>query len=139
MIPGPIRQGTGHSLSMIYGFARQSGGHVRIYSEVGFGTTVKLFLTRAKERPDTERQRASEYSAGFGEAVMIVEDNPSVRPFVTEVLREIGYRTIEATDAQAAIPLLQAKGPVDLLVTDVGLPRLNGRQLAESLVKSDPV
>lgn len=70
---------------------------------------------------------------------MIVEDNPSVRPFVTEVLREIGYRTIEATDAQTAIPLLQAKGPVDLLVTDVGLPRLNGRQLAESLVKSDPV
>lgn len=134
----PVGQGTGLGLSMIYGFARQSGGHARIYSEVGLGTTVKLFIPRAEGSADMESQSASQDPAGLGETVMIVEDDPSVRLFVTEVLREIGYKTIEATDAQTAIPLLQAKGPVDLLVTDVGLPGLNGRQLAEIAREARP-
>jgi PAS domain S-box-containing protein len=134
----PVGQGTGLGLSMIYGFARQSGGHARIYSEVGLGTTVTLFLPRARGRAYMGLQSASDYPAGLGETVMIVEDDPSVRMFVTEVLQDIGYRTIEATEAQTAIPLLQAKGAIDLLVTDVGLPGLNGRQLAKIARETRP-
>ncbi|MBB3938387.1 hypothetical protein GGR39_000016 [Novosphingobium fluoreni] len=135
----PVGQGTGLGLSMVYGFARQSGGHVRIYSEVGQGTTVKLFLTRslggealvaAMPSPETPR--------GSGETVMVVEDDPSVRMIVTELLSEVGYGVLEATDADSAIPILQSDQRIDLLVSDVGLPGMNGRQLAEVARQSRP-
>ncbi|WP_394659882.1 ATP-binding protein [uncultured Novosphingobium sp.] len=135
----PVGQGTGLGLSMVYGFARQSGGHVRIYSEVGQGTTVKLFLTRslggealvaAMPSPETPR--------GSGETVMVVEDDPSVRMIVTELLSEVGYGVLEATDADTAIPILQSDQRIDLLVSDVGLPGMNGRQLAEVARQSRP-
>ncbi len=135
----PVGQGTGLGLSMVYGFARQSGGHVRIYSEVGQGTTVKLFLTRslggealvaAMPSPETPR--------GSGETVMVVEDDPSVRMIVTELLSEVGYGVLEATDADTAIPILQSNQRIDLLVSDVGLPGMNGRQLAEVARQSRP-
>ncbi len=135
----PVGQGTGLGLSMVYGFARQSGGHVRIYSEVGQGTTVKLFLTRslggealvaAMPSPETPR--------GSGETVMVVEDDPSVRMIVTELLSEVGYGVLEATDADSAIPILQSNQRIDLLVSDVGLPGMNGRQLAEVARQSRP-
>ncbi|MEE4451078.1 ATP-binding protein [Novosphingobium resinovorum] len=127
----PVGQGTGLGLSMIYGFARQSGGHVRIYSELGFGTTVKLFVPRAHGETETVQQRKARFPLGLGETVMVVEDDPSVRLIVTEVLRDLRYNAIEAVDAVSAIPLLQSDERIDLLVTDVGLPGMNGRQLAE--------
>lgn len=134
----PVGQGTGLGLSMIYGFARQSGGHIRIYSELGQGTTVKLFLPRFEGEVQTDVAHVSDIPRGAGETVMIVEDDPSVRLIVTEVLNELGYGAIEAVDAATAIPILQSGQRIDLLVTDVGLPGLNGRQLAEIARQSRP-
>ena len=128
----PIGQGTGLGLSMIYGFVKQSGGHVRIYSEVGQGSSVKLYLRRAAHdaeqldevvKPDAPR--------GQGQTVLVVDDNETLRSVMTEVVKELGYNSVEAGDAPAAISILKSGQPIDLLVTDVGLPIVNGRQLAE--------
>ena len=129
----PIGQGTGLGLSMIYGFARQSGGHVRIYSEVGQGSSVKLFLPRfVGEAGEGEAEPVRpEAPRGAGETVLVVEDDDAVRLLVVEVLSELGYAAIEAHDGQAAIPILQSDQRIDLMVSDVGLPGLNGRQVAE--------
>jgi DNA-binding response OmpR family regulator len=128
----PIGQGTGLGLSMIYGFVKQSGGHVRLYSEVGRGTTVKLFLSRADHDLASEPAPAKiSAPQGRGETVLVVEDDATVRLLMTQVLDELGYRYLEAPDAQTAIPFLQSGRPIDLLVSDVGLPNMNGRQLAE--------
>jgi PAS domain S-box-containing protein len=126
----PTGQGTGLGLSMIYGFAKQSGGHVRIYSEVGEGTTVKLYLRRAMHNGAVAEVPANA-PRGQGETVLVVEDDATVRLLVTEVLDELGYRYLEAADARTAIPILESAREIDLLVTDVGLPHMNGRQLAE--------
>ncbi|MEJ1964945.1 MAG: PAS domain S-box protein [Gammaproteobacteria bacterium] len=129
----PIGQGTGLGLSMIYGFAKQSGGHVRIDSTLGLGTTVTLYLPRASGPAGrVETRTASEaLPTGQGESVLIVEDETIVRETIVEVLKELGYRYLEAADARTAIPILSSDYQIDLLVTDVGLPHMNGRQLAE--------
>ncbi|ATB32921.1 PAS domain S-box protein [Melittangium boletus] len=131
----PIGQGTGLGLSMIYGFARQVGGHVRIYSEQGRGTTVKLYTPRhvGAEVGTSEAALEGEVPrARHGERVLVVEDEPAVRMLVMEILEDLGYEAVEAHDARAAVPVLEAEGRIDLLVTDVGLPGgMNGRQLAE--------
>jgi PAS domain S-box-containing protein len=128
----PIGEGTGLGLSMIYGFVKQSGGHVRIYSEEGMGTTVKLFLRRADhDGQSSAREAEAKPPRGRGEMVLVVEDDATVRLLVTEVLGELGYRYMEAPDARTAIPLLESSQGIDLLITDVGLPVMNGRQLAE--------
>jgi PAS domain S-box-containing protein len=135
----PVGQGTGLGLSMIYGFVRQSGGHVRVYSELGRGTTVKLFVPRFHgELEQVTDLEIANVPRGAGETVMVVEDDPSVRMIVTEVLGEIGYGAIEAVDAKTAIPILQSDQRIDLLISDVGLPGLNGRQLAEIARQSRP-
>jgi len=128
----PIGQGTGLGLSMIYGFVKQSGGHVRIESEEGRGTRIKLYLRRALagEEAVVSISPASP-QPGQGETILVVEDDATVRLLVIEVLKTLGYRYLEAGDAQAAIPLLASDTPIDLLITDVGLPNMNGRQLAE--------
>jgi len=126
----PIGEGTGLGLSMIYGFMKQSGGHARIYSEVGVGSTIKMFLKRAGAAPAVV-EPAGEVPLGQGETVMVVEDDPSVRMIILDVLEELGYRHLEAPDGQRALPILQSGERIDLLVTDVGLPNMNGRQLAE--------
>ena len=132
----PLGQGTGLGLSMIYGFVRQSGGQVRIYSEVGQGTTVCLYLPRhlgeadrVEERPElVDAPRAEQ-----GETVLVVDDEPTVRMLVAEVLEELGYAALEAADGAAGLKLLQSGVRVDLLVTDVGLPGgMNGRQMADA-------
>ncbi len=129
----PIGQGTGLGLSMIYGFARQSHGHVTLHSEVGKGTTVSLFLPRfigqitAPEVVDS----ALLPFANDGETVLIVEDDPAVRVLVCAVLKELGYRFVEAGDAISAMPIIESGQRIDLLISDVGLPGMNGRQLAE--------
>jgi len=128
----PIGQGTGLGLSMIYGFIKQSGGYVRIESEEGRGTHVKLYLRRAlaTEEAVTPALPAPP-QLGQGETILVVEDDATVRLLMTEVLDTLGYRYLEAADAQSAIPLLAGNAPIDLLITDVGLPNMNGRQLAE--------
>jgi PAS domain S-box-containing protein len=138
----PIGQGTGLGLSMVYGFVRQSGGQVRIYSEVGHGTTMCLYLPRhygssaesvAADAPATSAQ------ARTGKTVLVVDDEPSVRMLVTEVLEELGYVSIEASDGPAGLRMLQSDMRVDLLVTDVGLPGgINGRQLADAARTTRP-
>ena len=134
----PVGQGTGLGLSMIYGFARQSGGHVRIYSELGQGTTIKLYVPRYRGEVEVGSEDAGETPLGAGETVMIVEDDPSVRLIVLEVLEELGYTAIEAVDGRNAIPILQSSRRIDLLVSDVGLPGMNGRQLAEVARETRP-
>ena len=128
----PIGQGTGLGLSMIYGFVKQSGGHVRIYSEVGRGTSVRLYLPRHEVQTEAAAAQApGERPRGAGETVLVVEDDVAVRMVVLDVLEDLGYRALEAGDAQEALPHLEGEGRIDLLVTDVGLPGMNGRQLAE--------
>jgi PAS domain S-box-containing protein len=129
----PIGQGTGLGLSMIYGFAKQSRGHVRIESELGRGTTVDLYLPRFRGEVVYEEEAAAPHAprAHAGESVMIVEDDMAVRMLVVDVLEEMGYECIEAADGNEAVPVLQSDQRIDLLITDVGLPGINGRQLAE--------
>ncbi|WP_244965526.1 PAS domain S-box protein [Methylobacterium soli] len=132
----PAGQGTGLGLSMIYGFARQSGGQVRIYSEVGQGTTMCLYLPRHYGAVDAEEAPYALSTAPRTEqdgTVLIVDDEPTMRMLVTEVLEELGYTAIEAADSAAGLKVLQSNVPIDLLVTDVGLPGgMNGRQMADA-------
>ena len=134
----PIGQGTGLGLSMIYGFLKQSGGHVRLYSELGKGTSVKLFLPRSDAPVVTSEQRAIVRPGGAGETVLVVEDDPAVRMVIVNVLEELGYHASEAENAQDALVFLQSDRQIDLLISDVGLPGLNGRQLAEIARQSRP-
>ncbi|UFN50330.1 PAS domain-containing protein [Roseomonas sp. OT10] len=132
----PIGQGTGLGLSMIYGFVRQSGGQVGIESRVGQGTALSIRLPRHSGAAEAERLSAASLVApdpGAGETVLVVEDEDTVRQVVIEVLRELGYRALEAPDGPHGLALMQSVGRIDLLVTDVGLPGgMNGRQLAEA-------
>jgi signal transduction histidine kinase len=129
----PIGQGTGLGLSMIYGFSKQSGGHVSIQSEVGKGTTVNVFLPRFGGDLPQHPPRDVEHSpiAIHGETVLIVEDDPAVRVLVSTVLSDLGYAFVEACDGDSAVPILASAQRIDLLISDVGLPGMNGRQLAE--------
>ena len=128
----PIGQGTGLGLSMIYGFAKQSRGHVRIESTEGEGTAFRLYLPRYQGNVEPRADApAREAATGAGEAVLVIEDDSAVRLIISDVLRDLGYACIEASDGQAALPMLTSNTPLDLLITDVGLPGLNGRQIAE--------
>jgi signal transduction histidine kinase len=134
----PIGEGTGLGLSMIYGFVKQSGGHVRIYSAPGAGTTVKLMLRRAEPAGPSAVEETPALAMGRGETVLVVEDDPTVRLLMVDVLDELGYQHIEVPDGRAAVPVLQSRQRIDLLLTDVGLPHLNGRQVAEIGRQSRP-
>ncbi|WP_460160713.1 hybrid sensor histidine kinase/response regulator [Pseudomonas sp. S2_B10] len=130
----PIGQGTGLGLSMIYGFAQQSGGHVSLDSVPGQGTCVRLYLPRLLEpTPETSSVKKAEpiAASSSGETAIVVEDDAAVRMLVLDLLRELGYKTFEAANAKIALHLFESAQRVDLLVTDVGLPGMNGRQLAE--------
>jgi PAS domain S-box-containing protein len=131
----PIGLGTGLGLSMIYGFARQSGGQVRIASQVGQGTTVRLYLPRhaagESSGTTTETPEPPDQSAA-SETVLIIDDEPTVRMLVGESLRELGYATLEAEDGPSGLQVVQSAPRIDLLITDVGLPGgLNVRQVAD--------
>jgi CheY-like chemotaxis protein len=129
----PIGQGTGLGLSQIYGFIKQSGGHVGIYSEIGEGTTVKVYLPRHFGALDAEAApvAAEPGRAEENETVLVVEDEDTVRLLVLDVLEDLGYAAHEAIDSNTALRILESRARIDLLVTDVGLPGLNGRQLAD--------
>jgi len=130
----PIGQGTGLGLSMVYGFVKQTGGHVLIDSHEGVGTRVELYLPCHHHNAQGSEQvldTGVTPRAGHGESVLVVEDEEAVRMLVVDALRELGYTMLEACDSKSALPLLQGARRIDLLVSDVGLPGLNGRQLAE--------
>lgn len=130
----PIGQGTGLGLSMIYGFARQAGGHVQLRSEPDKGTEVTLFLPahHSLAAPiESPHQEEQQLHATQGEVVLVVEDDPAVRMLVVDVLGMLGYGALQAAEAGAAIRILKSTERIDLLVSDVGLPGMNGRQLAD--------
>ncbi|WP_434676284.1 PAS domain S-box protein [Pseudomonas sp. D3-10] len=130
----PIGQGTGLGLSMIYGFAQQSGGHLSLDSVPGQGTRVQLYLPRLHVAPAEQATAPTTTDAPpviAGETVLLVEDEPAVRMLVLDLLATLGYTALEAEDAKRALVLLESEQRIDLLVTDVGLPGMNGRQLAE--------
>ncbi len=138
----PTGAGTGLGLSMVYGFARQSGGQVRIYSEVGEGTTVCIYLPRHHGHLEPEAAPSShrdEVASALHETILVVDDEPTIRMLVSEVLEELGYVALEAIDGPSALAIVQSGRRIDLLVTDVGLPGgLNGRQLADAARASRP-
>ncbi|MET0335670.1 MAG: PAS domain S-box protein, partial [Rhizobacter sp.] len=136
-----VGRGTGLGLSQVYGFVKQTGGHVKIYSEVGEGTTVKVYLPRLmgaqaedeapETPPDTPRGDSQEL-------VLVVEDEMSVRQFTVEALSELGYRVLEADGAAAALKLIDANPDIALLFTDVVMPEVNGRKLADEALRRRP-
>lgn len=137
----PVGQGTGLGLSMIYGFTRQSDGYTRIESEPGKGTTVKLYLPRfIGDSEDDESQQSLEEppTADQGEVVLVVEDEQVVRELIVEVLEEFGYEAIEADDGRKGLEILNSSRRIDLLITDIGLPGMNGREMVEGARKARP-
>jgi CheY-like chemotaxis protein len=132
---GPGR-GTGLGLSQVYGFVKQSRGHVKLYSEIGVGTTVKIYLPRHagdrdEDLPDHPAEMAELPRARAGETVLVVEDEERVRHISVDALRELGYTVIQASGAQQGLAMLTLQPRVDLLFTDVVMPDVNGRQLAD--------
>jgi signal transduction histidine kinase/ActR/RegA family two-component response regulator len=137
----PIGQGTGLGLSMIYGFAKQSGGQVRIHSSVGQGTSMYVYLPRylGEARSEQASRLASVGAAGAGEIILIVEDEPTLRVLLMDVLGDLGYTLIEASDSTAGLDMLNSDLRIDLLISDVGLPGgMNGRQMADAARERRP-
>jgi PAS domain S-box-containing protein len=135
-----IGKGTGLGLSMVFGFVKQSGGHVKIYSEVGHGTSVKIYLPRSSGLPETASEaEASASVRGGNETILIVEDDALVRKFVITQIASLGYGTLQAANAAEALKLVESGVPIDLLFTDVIMPGgMNGRQLVEIATKLRP-
>ncbi len=130
----PIGQGTGLGLSMIYGFVSQSDGHVRIETVLGEGTSIHIFLPRehgALTRASGEGYGPLPEAADVGQVVLVVEDEPLVRIVINETLSNCGFTVLEAEDAYKALDVIKTQQRIDLMVSDVGLPGMNGRQLAE--------
>ncbi|TWI55590.1 PAS domain S-box-containing protein [Pseudomonas duriflava] len=138
----PIGMGTGLGLSMIYGFAKQSGGQARIESEAGQGTTIWLYLPRCENERQGEHLQPQLLSAprsGTGETILVVDDEPMVRALIVETLAELGYQMIEAEDGPSGLQILQSGRPIDLVISDVGMPGgMNGRQMADAARQTRP-
>ena len=134
-----LGEGTGLGLSQVYGFIKQSGGHIKIYSELGEGTTVRFYLPRLRERPPVAQEDALVVQPpplGGQETILVVEDNDEVRAYTTDILRELGYEVFEATEGDTALSLIASEPRIKLLFTDVGLPGpFNGRQIADEARK----
>jgi signal transduction histidine kinase/CheY-like chemotaxis protein len=136
----PPGMGTGLGLSQVYGFIKQSRGHIKIYSEVGSGTTVKVYLPRLHGEVDTEKPGAAQpaQAGEAGDVVLVVEDDFLVRQLSVDSLRELGYTALECGNAAAALKLLEKHPEIKLLFTDVVMPEMNGRALADAAVKLRP-
>ena len=130
----PLGEGTGLGLSMVYGFVRQSGGQVRVYSELGDGTTMCLYLPRhLGQVEDLPTVELGDVEPGDGQTVLVIDDEPTIRMVIAEVLEESRYRVIEAGDGASGLAILESTARIDLLITDVGLPGgMNGRQVADA-------
>ena len=137
-----VGKGTGLGLSMVYGFVKQSGGHVKLYSEEGKGTTVRMYLPRmlGEAAPEAEAEIVPGLEVSrAAETILVVEDDDDVRAYTVNVLRDLGYRVIEAHDGLSALRLLERQGaPVELLFTDVVMPGMSGRELADEARKIQP-
>jgi CheY-like chemotaxis protein len=135
----PLGQGTGLGLSMVYGFVKQSGGDVQIDSEVGRGTAIILrFPGSAPEKHSRTEQTPPQQNDGAGKTVLVVEDDSQLRMLILEVLRDIGYSAIEANGSEQALAALGENEVIDLVISDVGMPGMNGRQLADLARKDRP-
>jgi PAS domain S-box-containing protein len=136
----PLGQGTGLGLSQVFGFVKQSGGNIKLYSRPGHGTTTKIYLPRMSEaavaQEDLRRERVAE--SRRNESILVVEDNVDVRAYSSETLREYGFNVLEAADAAAALRILEGKVQIHLLFTDIGLPGLNGRELVATVQRKYP-
>jgi signal transduction histidine kinase len=133
-----VGKGSGLGLSMVYGFVKQSGGHIKIYSEAGHGTTIKLYLPPGKGET-APTGAVTPAAAGGVETILVVEDDNLVRSFVTAQLQSLGYKTVAAPDARTALALVERGEPFDLLFTDIVMPGgMSGRQLAEEVAKRRP-
>jgi PAS domain S-box-containing protein len=132
----PLGQGTGLGLSMIYGFVRQSNGQIRVYSEPGHGTTMGLYLPRHHGEAtniETAEDALAGFETGYGETILVIDDDPTVRLLMVDALQDAGYRILEAADGPLGLKILQSEIRIDLLLTDVGLPSgMNGRQVADA-------
>jgi CheY-like chemotaxis protein len=117
-------EGTGLGLSMAYGFVKQSGGHIKIYSEVGHGTTIKIYLPRSSDVEAVLPSEAIEYPVGGSETILVVEDDPDVQTSVVDMLTGLGYRVLKANDGESALRVLNSGETIDLLFTDVVMPGL---------------
>jgi CheY-like chemotaxis protein len=135
-------KGTGLGLSQVYGFVRQSSGHVKIYSELGLGTTVKIYLPRhlgPDDHRENEKLRSDTVGAIGMETILFVEDDPGLRAYTSEMLVELGYRVLPASTAAEALEILHQNQPVDLLFTDIVMPGgINGRELADEATRRQP-
>jgi len=137
----PIGQGTGLGLSQVYGFVKQTGGHVRVHSEPGHGTTVKIYLPRAQDndgRHAEDKGRAEVPRAQESGVVLVVEDDADVRAYSVETLRDLGYTVLEAHNGDAALAIMRRSSDILLLFTDVGLPGMDGRALADRAKRLRP-
>ncbi len=133
-----VGKGSGLGLSMVYGFVKQSGGHIKIYSEAGHGTTIKLYLPPGEGMAEATASIAPQAEGGV-ETIFVVEDDTLVRNFVTAQLQSLGYKTVAAADSKAALQLIEAGQAFDLLFTDVVIPGgMSGRELAEEVAKRRP-
>lgn len=136
----PLGQGTGLGLSQVFGFVKQSGGHIKIYSRSGHGTTIKIYLPQvpADVIASNSSEGTPKSSPARSETILVVEDNDAVRSFTTDTLRDFGFNVMEAVDASEALKILDRNPRVDLLFTDIGLPGLNGRELAATVQRRYP-
>ena len=134
-----VGKGTGLGLSMVFGFIKQSGGHFKIYSEVGHGTTIKMYLPRAKTMDDTTQEPMPVRPRGGNETILVVEDDSLVRRNVVAQLTSLGYKIIEAADGAEALRHVEANGAINLLFTDIVMPGgMNGRTLADEVARRKP-
>jgi PAS domain S-box-containing protein len=136
-----VGKGTGLGLSQVYGFVKQSGGHIKIYSELGEGSTIKIYLPRHVGPAQSDENTVKEYdlpSADRRELVLVVDDEELVRQFSVEAFTDLGYRVLQASSAQAALTILIERPDVDLLFTDIVMPEMNGRQLADLVKEKRP-
>jgi CheY-like chemotaxis protein len=138
----PVGRGTGLGLSQVYGFVKQSHGHVKIYSEPDQGTTIKLYLPRhygSEQELKSRPQGSTAIPTGSsGETILVVEDEPMVRRLSVDSLQELGYTVLEADGAAAALAILEQRTDIDLLFTDIVMPEINGRNLAERAKQLHP-
>ncbi|RWX77069.1 PAS domain S-box protein [Neorhizobium lilium] len=135
----PEGKGTGLGLSMVYGFVKQTGGHVKIYSEIGHGTTVKIYLPRSMQQEDLEVSHADQPVEGGQETILVAEDDEGVRATVVELLQELGYRVLKAPDATAALNIIESGVAIDMLFTDVVMPgALKSAELARKAKERMP-
>jgi CheY-like chemotaxis protein len=135
----PAGKGTGLGLSQVYGFIKQSAGHIKIYSEIGTGTTVKIYLPRLYRQTEEVKRAALKPAGGdAGEIVLVVEDDPLMRRMSCDALRELGYTVLESENAAAALATIADTPGIKLLFTDVVMPETNGKKLADEALKKKP-